>query len=83
MVWTKTLLNGAKIVQFVQSYTVTKGYPPKISEIRTAIRMKNVEEFWSLLDILEQNGIIERDRKNPDSKQSKHRGIKVKEWSNQ
>ena len=67
--------NREKILKFVKNEIIAKGIPPTIREIRDEVGLKSTSSVQYHLNILEEDGLIQRDR-------SKSRSIKFENFEN-
>ena len=54
-----------EILEFMKSQILSKGYPPSVREICTAVGLKSTSSVHAHLETLEKNGYIRRDPSKP------------------
>lgn len=54
-----------EILEFMKEQILSKGYPPSVREICTAVHLKSTSSVHSHLETLEKNGYIRRDPTKP------------------
>ncbi|MFA9397167.1 MAG: transcriptional repressor LexA [Clostridiaceae bacterium] len=54
-----------KVYHYIKSYQSEKGYPPSVREICKAIDIKSTSTVFSILNKLEKNNFIKRDKTKP------------------
>ena len=57
--------NQQKILDFIRREIETKGYPPSVREICTAVGLKSTSSVHAHLTQLEKQGVIRRDATKP------------------
>lgn len=53
------------ILEYIKDTTLSRGYPPSVREICTAVNLKSTSSVHSHLETLEKNGFIRRDPTKP------------------
>lgn len=61
------VLDDRAILAYVQDYTDREGYPPKMTEIRDALKLSGLSYVGTCLDRLEREGFVERKPGSPRS----------------
>lgn len=55
----------SEILEYIKDQILTKGYPPAVREICSAVNLKSTSSVHSHLETLEKNGYIRRDPTKP------------------
>lgn len=55
----------SEILEYIKEQILTKGYPPAVREICSAVNLKSTSSVHSHLETLEKNGYIRRDPTKP------------------
>ena len=55
----------SEILEYIKSQILNKGYPPSVSDIRSAVNLKSTSSVHAHLESLEKNGYIRRDPTKP------------------
>ncbi len=54
-----------EILEYIKKETLSKGYPPTVRDICTAVNLKSTSSVHAHLETLEKNGYIRRDPTKP------------------
>ena len=54
-----------QILEYIKSEIMSRGYPPSVREICTAVQLKSTSSVHSYLSALEEKGYIRRDPTKP------------------
>lgn len=61
----KLTVKQTEILEYIKSEILTKGYPPSVREICSAVRLKSTSSVHAHLSSLEEKGYIRRDPAKP------------------
>ena len=65
MAYGKITEKQSKILEYIKSEILNKGYPPSVRDICQAVNLKSTSSVHSHLETLEKNGYIRRDPTKP------------------